>query len=299
MITEGRPSLGIIGPGKVGETFARLFYKHGWQITAISGRDRERAARLAADLGAAVLSTVEVVYRADLTLITVAEDAIMPVAELIAQTADDLHGKAIVHASGAHSAESLRALSEKGAMVGSLHPAYPIADVQRAMIGLHGAAFAVEAADPRLRGWLMEMVAAVEGRFLLIPVGEKALYHAALCIASNYTVTLYALAERLLFGLGADQAAVAAALNVLLAGTVDNLRTRGIPDALTGPLVRADIGTLKAHLTTLERFDPETAYLYKALARGTFPLLQQRGTPMDAIEHLFGQEGYDDPLDGT
>jgi predicted short-subunit dehydrogenase-like oxidoreductase (DUF2520 family) len=123
-----------------------------------------------------------------------------------------------------------------------------------------------------------------------VPPGSKALYHAALVIASNYTVTLYAAAERLLLSMGADRAAADAALNALVGVTVENLRRQGVPDALTGPLVRADVGTLAAHLRALRDADPALEEVYRALARLTYPLVEARGVSLDPIEHLLRQE---------
>src|SRR5690606_17251414 len=105
---------------------------------------------------------------------------------------------------------------------------FPFADVESAVANLLGATFAVEAQDETLREWLNEIVAALNGRVLAIPPGKKAVYHAAMVFASNYTVTLYALAERLLLELGAERDTADAALDSLLGGTVANLRLRGI-----------------------------------------------------------------------
>ncbi len=181
-------------------------------------------------------------------------------------------------------------LAARGVQVGSLHPAYPFADVERSIEGLPGAAFAVEAGDEPLLGWLLGMVAALDGRALLIPPGGKALYHAALCIASNYTVTLYAAAESLLVSLGADGADADQALNALMAATVENVRGQGVPDALTGPLVRADIGTIAAHLRALHGVDETLVAVYRQLARLTYPLLLARGIAPDDIERLLKQD---------
>ena len=62
-------------------------------------------------------------------------------------------GQAVVHTSGAHDARVLEALAEQGIQVGSLHPAYPFADVDGAIEGWHGATFAVEEQD-ELAAWL-------------------------------------------------------------------------------------------------------------------------------------------------
>jgi predicted short-subunit dehydrogenase-like oxidoreductase (DUF2520 family) len=122
----------------------------------------------------------------------------------------------------------------------------------------------------------------------MIPPGGKATYHAALVFVSNYTVTLYALAENLLTGLGAEREAADQALNVLLGATVENLRLKGIPDALTGPLVRGDVGTLAAHLEALK--DAQLVDVYRQLARLSLPMLTARGIPTGAVEHLLEQD---------
>jgi predicted short-subunit dehydrogenase-like oxidoreductase (DUF2520 family) len=250
---------------------------------------------LADKVGArAVSSALEVIAAADLTLFTVPDDVIVPLATLVAHTSGVLSGKAVIHTSGSHAASSLSALAARGAAVGGLHPAFPFADIETSIARLPGATFAIETDDARLDGWLHQLVAALGGRVLMIPHGQKALYHAALTIASNYTVTLYALAEKVLLSLGADRAAAAHALNVLVGTTADNLRVQGTPDALTGALVRGDVGTVAAHRAALEQYDQQVANLYVELARLTLPLLKARGVPLDAIQEVIENYGTAD-----
>lgn len=280
-----KPMLAFVGAGKVGATLARLLYARGYRIETVYSRSYSHAVELANQIDArAVESPAEVT--GDLVLLTMPDDAI----EAAAAALVGFRGKAVIHTSGAKDATALAALAGQGVMVGSLHPAFPFADVETSLTRLPGAAFAVEAQDATLLDWLNGIVGALEGRALVVSPGGKATYHAALVIASNYTVTLYALAESLLLGLGADKAAADSALNVLLAATVENLRTQGVPSALTGPLVRADVGTIAAHLRTLGAVDERAAGIYRQLARLTFPLLAARGIATDEIEHLLQQD---------
>jgi predicted short-subunit dehydrogenase-like oxidoreductase (DUF2520 family) len=284
-------SIGVIGAGKVGGTLARLWHRRGYTIAAVYSRTDSHARALAQAVGAEAVSTPEsVIASSDLTLLTVPDDAIVPLAEALTGSSLALAGKGVIHTAGAHDAGVLAALAAKGAHVGSLHPSFPFTDVGTAVDGLSGAAFAVEAEDGRLRGWLLELVATLDGHALAIPAGGKVLYHAALAIASNYTVTLYALAERLLMSLGVDREDAGAALNPLVAATIDNLRTQGIPNALPGPLTRADVGTIAAHLRALEQVDEQIAIVYRQLARLSFPMLVERGIAVDGLERLLAQE---------
>ena len=284
-MTKTSPRLGIIGVGRVGGTLARLLHRSGYEVAAVYNRHEGPAEALAAQTGAHVTADMaDVVAHADLVLLTVADDAIQPVAQSLAGC--DWRGKGAIHTSGAHSVDVLDVLIKSGAVVGSLHPALPFAATDEDAQSVSGAAFAVEADDERLRGWLHAMVTALGGHVLDIPADGKARYHAALALASNYTVTLYAAAERLLAGLGADESARRAVLDALVSATVENIRQRGIPDALTGPLVRADLGTLAVHLDAL-RSEPEIRKNYIALARLSYPMLIARGVDIDLIEKLF------------
>ncbi len=290
-----QPSIGLIGAGKVGATLARLLSARGCAMRMVFSRTPGHARALADAVGASVADRpADVVAACDLTLLTVPDDAL---ASLVGDLAPAVNAdRAVVHTSGARSVDVLAPLAARGAMVGSLHPAFPFADVEAAVRRLPGATFAIEAGTDALRRWLIALVAALDGRVLIVPPGKKALYHAALVFASNYTVTLYALAESLLVGIGAERAAADGALDTLLAGTVENLRAQGIPAALTGPLVRADTGTIAAHLRALGQVDGRLVEVYTELARLSLSMLAARGVETAAIEDLL-QQGHDDAFE--
>jgi predicted short-subunit dehydrogenase-like oxidoreductase (DUF2520 family) len=286
-----RPSLGFIGAGKVGTVLARAWYAHGYQISAIHSRNPDYASHLAAEVGAMqAAQLVDAIAKSDLILFTVPDDAIAGLVETMRPF--DLQSKAIIHTSGVHSLDVLQPLVISGAVVGSLHPAFPFANAQIVPEQLVGTVFALESQDESLARWLHELVSALGGQWITIPLGGKATYHAAMTIASNFTVTLYALAEKLLLDLGISRQHADAALDGLLSGTVNNLHSQGVPEALTGAFVRGDVQTISAHLTAL-RHDDAILEVYKALARLTLPLAEQRGTPAELvtlISHLLAEQ---------
>lgn len=274
--------LGFIGTGKVGSTLARLWYEADYQIVAISNRTEAKATQLAHDVRCDVVAPHEVVNRADVVFLTVPDDAIENLAQSLIQA--DWKNKTVIHTSGAASIDKLQSLADVGASVGSLHPIFPFADIETAIANLKGASFAIETQDEAVRYSLQELVTTLDGKAIVIPQGKKALYHAALVIASNYTVTLYAIAEQILLDLGAEKAFADNALNVLIEATIKNIVAKGIPDALTGPLSRADIGTIQAHLQAFD--DEQVRTLYENLARLSYPMLEQRGIDSNLIEQI-------------
>jgi predicted short-subunit dehydrogenase-like oxidoreductase (DUF2520 family) len=93
--------------------------------------------------------------------------------------------------------------------------------------------------------------------------------------------------------IGLDGHAALTALLPLLRATVDRLAQNGLPDALSGPIARGDVGTVAAHLAWLDAMvasDPDMAALrdaYRALGRLAIPLAEAKGSlSPDAVQRL-------------
>jgi len=283
-----RSIIGIVGVGKVGETLARLLYQYGYLIGAIYNRTVSRAQILAQQLESVAVDDIgDVVGYCDLIIVAVSDDAIQSTVDGFSHF--QLDGKGIIHVSGSASVDVLQSVADSGAMVGSLHPAFPFSSVESSVNGLVGATFAIETSHEILRRWLLDIIAMVEGQVIEIPAGKKAQYHLALTIASNYMVTLYAIAEGLLEEFSNDTMANRHALESLMSATMRNLIEQGVPDALTGALVRADIGTIERHLSIIS--DKPLIYdMYTNLAKLSYPMLTARGIDITDFTHLFRQE---------
>ncbi len=301
MPSAGTPKLGFIGTGIVGSALARALVHAGYDVTAIHNRSPEKAANLAASLeGAhAVDSAQSVVDGADIVFLTVPDDAIEALCRSLnwsmSGTIESQSGSmpcttahAVVHASGAASIDILQAARDQGSSVGAFHPLQTFASPNQALKNLPGSAFAIEASDPSLEKQLDGMARALEGTPLVLD-GDKALYHASAVLACNNLVTLLDAAAGLWDGLGLSKAEGLRALLPLVRGTIENLESVGLPNALTGPVARGDVGTVERNLAALARHDPTSADLYCELARRTIPIARAKGT-LDAggAERLLG-----------
>lgn len=282
----GREAIPGIGGGKVGSVLARLWYAAGYNVSAIHSRTSTSAHVLAEATRAKVVESPEqVISVCNITVLTVPDDAISHVVATI--KLEDLRNKAVIHSSGVHGIEVLQPLAERGALVGSIHPILPFAEIATAIQAVtDGITFAVEVHDALLQSWLLAMIKSLNGSILEVQPGKKALYHCAMVFASNYVVTLYAIAEQLLTEVGATRQDARNALDTLVGQTIENIQRLGVPDALTGPLVRGDVGTLTQHLSALEERHLHLAGLYRQLARASFPMLRDRNIDLGLIEQV-------------
>ncbi len=280
--------VGFVGAGAVGTALARALAAHGARIVAVAARRRVTAEALAGSIsGCQVYATpAEVAAASDLVFLAVPDDAIVPVTEAIAWVPD----QAVVHFSGAQSASILVAAQERGASTAALHPlmtfprALHHASVETTLRRLAGSSWALEAEDAVLQEKLTSMVVALGGHAIALESNARVPYHIAAVFAANFVVALAGASVRLWEGFGIPQDEALPALLPLMRAAVESLDSAGLPAALTGPVARGDLGTIRAHLAWLAEHatsDPSLAPLrdaYIALAEFAIPLAQAKGS---------------------
>jgi predicted short-subunit dehydrogenase-like oxidoreductase (DUF2520 family) len=97
----------------------------------------------------------------------------------------------------------------------------------------------------------------------------RAAYHAAASVASNFTVTLLAAAERIAAGAGLAPQEARALLAPLVRRTVESVAGLGPERALTGPIARGDHATVEGQRRAIEDAAPELLDLFDELVRHT------------------------------
>lgn len=221
-------SVHLIGSGRAGGAIAGRLAERGVAVT--TGRDANPAA--------------------DLVLLAVPDAAIAEVARGVAV------GPWVAHISGATSLEALDPHRRRF----SVHPLQTLTR-QRGPEQLDGAWAAVTAESEEARETARWLAQTLGLHPFDLADADKPLYHAGAVLASNFLVTLYRAAARLLEETGAPPEA----LIPLMTRTIEN----GF--VLTGPIARGDWSTVEAHLRALEQRAPDLVPLYRALAEATRP----------------------------
>lgn len=246
-------SIAIVGAGRVGTALGRLLRERGYEVTGVVCRTPERAEAAVRLIGGGRPSTdpAEGAKGAKVVFVTVPDRALAEVAAQIGARRRLRRGEFLVHTSGAHPAGVLRQAGTERAHLLSLHPLQTIADPSEAG-RLVGAVWGLEG-DEEALPLGTELVGALEGTAIPIPPGAKPLYHAAATVASNYAVALAGVALNLFKSAGLPHPEALKAVAALVEGAAGNLRRLGVHWALTGPVERGDVGTVRAHLEAIAR----------------------------------------------
>jgi predicted short-subunit dehydrogenase-like oxidoreductase (DUF2520 family) len=216
-----------------------------------------------------------------LIVMSVRDDAI---AEVAAQFAPLPGAKQhmFVHTSGASGLGVLQALTDKGVPAGVFHILQSLPPQQRS--GRIAGSYAAIAGPASLLEVLRELATRVQVTTVALTEDQWAAYHAAAVLASNALLGLLETGCGILKEAGLPAEHAARMLIPLVEGTLKNAQEFDLPTALTGPVVRGDVGTIKRHLEVLQGDARDT---YKAVILSVIRLAERAGrTPPGKLAEI-------------
>lgn len=270
--------IGILGTGRVAQALAVALVPHSAARPMMWGRKAEKLETAAAGAGRAVAEprADRLIASCDVIAIAVSDDALASVIADLANMMSAGDAPFVFHVSGRSGAAILDPFRAKGALTAAIHPAMtftgdPSSEVRR----MASACFAITGSTPEAVEQARRFVALIGGDAVEIAEDHRALYHAALCHASNHLVTLIAGASDALRAVGVGDPA--AMLAPLTHAALDNSLELGFA-ALSGPLLRGDEATIEGHLTALDAHCRALIPAYRAMALATLDELERSGT---------------------
>ena len=235
----------VVGAGRVGGAVARALRTAGYEVVGPVGRDT------VVDLPAI---SRQIDHEA--VLLAVPDSEIAAAARQYAGVA-----RFIGHTSGATPLTELGAAEAFG-----LHPLQTIPGPDTDLRGA-GCAIAGTTDDA------LDLARRLAGDLGMNPVEiddtNRAAYHAAASIASNFLIALEAAAEQVAGGAGLSPAEARALLAPLVKRTVENWSQLGPEASLTGPIARGDEATVEKQRVAVEQVAPELLALFDELVEQT------------------------------
>ncbi|WP_333619701.1 Rossmann-like and DUF2520 domain-containing protein [Dietzia sp.] len=296
-----RLAVGIISAGRVGTALGEALERVGHVVVAASAPSAAAANRLAERLPEARVATpAEVARSSELLVLAVPDPALSDVIGELAASGAVRPGHIVIHSAGALGAAALRPFHRIGAVVAATHPAMTFVGAPSDADKLAGSGWGVTAPDEIGQAVGESLVIEMGGRPVRIEESQRALYHAALAHGSNHLVTLIAdalAALELAIG-GPDgrsdpDGRAPNLLGPLVRAALENALASG-DAALTGPVMRGDVDTVRRHLEVLGGADAGIADGYRSLALRTARKRRSGAAMLEAI----GDNGSPDRPEG-
>jgi predicted short-subunit dehydrogenase-like oxidoreductase (DUF2520 family) len=285
-------TLNIIGSGRVGRACGRMWAQAGvFGIQDVLTRSQASAGEAVKFIGAGnAVAHVRDMRPADVWMIATRDDAIVPSCATLAATGKITPDDIVFHVSGATPSTDLRPARDQGALTASVHPIKTFTDPELAVRTFPGTYCSAEG-DAEALKTLRPAFERIGAKVIDIAPELKPIYHAGGVFSCNYLTALVEAALRAHERAGIPRAASLQALEPLVRETVDAIFGRGPARALTGPISRGDVGTVRRQLAAVEGWDAGLGELYRGLGLIAVTLAQRDGR-LDAdragqFENLF------------
>lgn len=248
----------IIGSGNVATHMAAAFKNAGHRIVQVYSPNYQNAALLAYHAGAEPVDQIDQLNdETDIFVISIKDDAIADTAAELAR-----FSKLIVHTSGA---TPLSALTDITPNSGVFYPLQTFSKQKE--VDFWSVPLCIEGANEEITNQLMELARTVSNNVSLVNSDQRKILHLAAVFACNFPNYLYHIAAGLLQEnqLGFDL------LRPLIVETADKVKNNLPSSVQTGPAIRNDQKTMKAHLQLLEG-DVFLQNVYRLLSDGVMKM---------------------------
>lgn len=267
---------GIVGAGKVGYSIGKYLKEHDIAITGYYSKSRESAESAATFTSTAAFPSLrELAKASDMIFIATPDDVIRSVWEDIME--NPVQGKIVCHFSGSLSSVVFSGREQAGVSGCSAHPMYAFSSKYTSYEQLDQVPFTMEG-DKKALDAVKSVLEQAGIRSCVIDSAKKERYHAAASMVSNMMIGLYQMGIDMLQDCGFEKDAAQMLVNPLVQGNIHTLLTTSPERALTGPIERCDMDTVKKHLAVLKE---EEQAVYKNLAQKLVEIAMRKNPGRD------------------
>lgn len=294
-----RLNVTIVGAGKVGSVLGRVLVENGCRVVCVVSRTRRSANRVGRFLRSklAVTDLESIPPETDLIFIATPHSAVTEVAGALARRKGlNFRRIAVCHASGMLTAAALEPLRQAGATVFSFHPLQTFPrdfSTSAIMPTARGISYGVDGGPEGVR-MARRLARILEGEVVEIPPDMRAFYHAACVVASNHLTTLMSVLESMHGKIAGRPSGFFRVYKPIIAATLRNIERTTPAKALSGPVARGGVETIRSHFDAILRFAPNLVPVFAAMSLETVSLALKKGSisgdqalKMNSLIHQF------------
>ena len=241
-------NIAVIGAGKISYSLVNAIQKSKFNISIIVSQHLNSAKKLAHKFDIKKYSDHpnDIPSNCSLLLLAVPDNQIKIVAENLSGLKLNFKNSLFVHLSGAHDISLLNALKNKKAKAASFHimqtfPTKKIVNIKNSFV-------AVEAENNKVKHVLFQFAESLGLNPFELKSENKALYHVAGVFASNFLVGNLFNSENLFKESNINKLNFYEMMQPIIFSTLRNIKKEGAVKALSGPVERGELVTIKGHL---------------------------------------------------
>src|ERR1035437_8774989 len=259
----------IIGAGKVSYSLAPALIEAGYTIKSIISSKKKRAEELANKVHIKDFSDnpESLKIKRGIFILAVPDNQIRITAEKISALKVDFRNSLIIHLSGSNDISLLNSAALKKAHTASFHIMQTFPSRRRRNI--INSFSAIETFSSEASDYLFKLSKDLKLNPFLIDSRNKVIYHLAAVFASNFINAVLFQSQQLFEILGLKGYSFNDIFAPLYSSTIKNIKINSPAGALSGPIERGDLETIKKHIREIKRIStnkPDILYSYLSLS---------------------------------
>jgi predicted short-subunit dehydrogenase-like oxidoreductase (DUF2520 family) len=252
-----KDNLIIIGAGKISYSLAPALADAGYKIKSIISSKKKRAAELAGKLYIKDFSDNPecLKIKRGIFILAVPDNQIRITADKISTLKIDFSNSLIIHLSGSHDVSLLKSVALKKAHTASFHimQSFP----SRRRRNIKNSFSSIETSSPEASEYLFKLSKDLRLNPFQLDSSNKVLYHLAAIFASNFINAVLFQSKQLFEILGYKEYSFNDIFAPLYSSTIKNIKQTDPSKALSGPIERGDLVTIKKHIRELKRISDQ------------------------------------------
>ena len=246
-----KSQIAVIGAGRVSYSLVGALVKSSLNVSLILSRKVISAKTLARRLRIKNFSSDLHSLTPDLKIffLSVPDNQISIVAKDISKLNLNFGNSIFIHLSGAEDISVLNALKRKGAYTASFHIMQTFPD--KKIFNLKDSYVAIETSNKKVESFLFGVAKKLKLNPFRISSQNKIYYHLAGVYSSNFLVANQYYTKKL-FDRTHSGINYKSVFNPISEITLKNIKEKDVQNAVSGPVARGDIKTVKKHLSALK-----------------------------------------------